>query len=170
MSDDSGFTEDAFGPLGEGGGDGEGGNTDPAPEPRGDGAGETQDSLPPAGARGADGVKPSVPTSDPFFRPARLIDPEPTTVGNYRVLRTIGQGGMGVVYLARRTDESSESLVAIKGAQTARTQEAAKRLERERRVLFGLNHPNIGRIFDGGSLKDGRPYFVMEYIEGRLIF
>jgi serine/threonine protein kinase len=88
-------------------------------------------------------------------------------IGPYRILRAIGSGGMGVVYLAERADEQYEQNVAIKLVrQRLLDPDIAKRLLSERQILADLDHPNIARLLDGGTLADGTPYLVMEYIEG----
>lgn len=88
-------------------------------------------------------------------------------IGSYKVLREIGRGGMGRVYLAVRDDGQFNQRVAIKViASGAGSEEIIRRFRQERQILASLNHPNIARLLDGGSTKDGRPYFVMEYIEG----
>lgn len=91
-------------------------------------------------------------------------------IGAYRLERQIGRGGMGEVWLARRVDGEFEHTVAIK-LLDARADSAAsrERLRRERQMLAGLDHPNIARLLDGGTLADGRPYFVMECIDGEPI-
>ncbi|HJX28070.1 MAG TPA: serine/threonine-protein kinase, partial [Thermoanaerobaculia bacterium] len=88
-------------------------------------------------------------------------------LGPYRLLRKIGSGGMGTVYLARRNDEQYERDVAIKVLRSglASTQ-SIHRFIAERQILARLEHPNIARLYDGGSMEDGRPYLVMELIEG----
>jgi tetratricopeptide (TPR) repeat protein len=89
-------------------------------------------------------------------------------IGPYRVVRQIGKGGMGVVYEAARCDDEFSQAVAIKLiARGAESPQLLRRFRAERKVLAGLNHPNIARIFDGGTTGDGRPYFVMELIDGR---
>ncbi len=91
-------------------------------------------------------------------------------IGPYRVVREIGRGGMGVVYLARREDESGPGLVAIKVIRRGMdSDEILARFRRERRLLAAMKHPNIAMLLDGGALEDGRPYLVMEYVEGRRI-
>jgi len=98
----------------------------------------------------------------------RLDDQEEGgSLGPYRLLRRIGSGGMGTVYLARREDEHYERDVAIKilRASLASTQ-AFHRFIAERQILARLEHPNIARLYDGGSTDDGRPYLVMELVEG----
>src|SRR5690606_7677962 len=88
-------------------------------------------------------------------------------VGPYRLLREVGQGGMGVVYEAVRDDDQFEKRVAVKlirwGAATDRV---LRRFRRERQILAGLDHPNICTLFDGGVTAEGLPYFVMEYVDG----
>jgi len=91
-------------------------------------------------------------------------------VGDYQLLEELGRGGMGVVYLARRADGQFEKRVAVKlihrGLDSA---EIVSRFEQERRVLASLDHPGIARLLDGGVAEDGRPYLVMEHVEGRPI-
>lgn len=92
---------------------------------------------------------------------------EETQVGPYRLLREIGLGGMGVVYLAVRSDETFEKQVAVKLVKRGMdTEEIVRRFEKERRILAALDHPHIARILDGGTTGDGLPYFVMEYVDG----
>jgi serine/threonine protein kinase len=84
-----------------------------------------------------------------------------------RLLREIGRGGMGAVYLAERADGQFDKRVAIKLIKRGMDTEAiVRRFHYERQILASLNHPNIARLFDGGTTEDGLPYFVMEYIEG----
>ena len=91
-------------------------------------------------------------------------------IGPYRVLRPIGRGGMGTVYLAQRDDQHYHMQVAIKVVRRGMdTGDILRRLRQERQILAGLDHPNIARLLDGGSTDDGLPYFVMEYIEGEPI-
>jgi non-specific serine/threonine protein kinase/serine/threonine-protein kinase len=88
-------------------------------------------------------------------------------IGNYRIIRQIGQGGMGSVYLAERDDEEFKKLVAIKVVSQGMANEfVIQRFRNERQILASLDHPNIARLLDGGSTEDGRPYFVMEYVQG----
>lgn len=88
-------------------------------------------------------------------------------IGNYRVERELGHGGMGVVYLARRADEQYENSVVIKVVRRGMdTDDIVRRFRNERQILAGLNHPNIARLYDGGATSDGLPYIVMEYVEG----
>ncbi|WP_051669444.1 serine/threonine protein kinase [Bryobacter aggregatus] len=91
-------------------------------------------------------------------------------IGPYRVLRELGKGGMGVVYLAVRDDGAFRKNVAIKLLRgDAVTAEFIERFRNERQVLANFDHPNIARILDGGDTADGMPFYVMEYVEGRPI-
>ncbi len=97
-------------------------------------------------------------------------DPVPEQIGVYRVHGQIGRGGMGVVLKASRGSGAGTRLVAIKlvrkGTDTA---DVLERFAVERQVLSALDHPNIARFIEAGETDDGRPYFVMEYIEGQPI-
>jgi eukaryotic-like serine/threonine-protein kinase len=91
-------------------------------------------------------------------------------LGPYRTTAEIGRGGMGSVWLAERVDGQFAQRVAIKVIK--RGMDSAQVLQRfraERQILASLEHPNIARLMDGGTTDDGRPYFVMEYVEGRPI-
>jgi serine/threonine protein kinase/tetratricopeptide (TPR) repeat protein len=91
-------------------------------------------------------------------------------VGAYRILSEIGRGGMGSVYLAERDDDQYRKLVAIKVVRRGMdTDEVLDRFRHERQILASLEHPFIARLIDGGTTPDGRPFFVMEYVEGRPI-
>jgi serine/threonine protein kinase len=91
-------------------------------------------------------------------------------VGPYRLVREIGRGGMGAVYLAARDDQQYESEVAIKLVRPGLdTEFILKRFRRERQILARLQHPNIARLLDGGTTEDGVPYLVMEYVDGSWI-
>ena len=88
-------------------------------------------------------------------------------IGHYRVLREIGRGGMGAVYLAERADRQYEKQVAIKLIKRGMdTDSVLRHFWNERQILAGFDHPNIARLFDGGMTEDGLPYFVMEFVEG----
>ncbi len=98
-----------------------------------------------------------------------LVPPEGDggRVGPYRLLRRIGSGGMGTVYLARRDDAQYERLVAVKVLRWGLdTPEARLKFLAERQILARLEHPNIARLYDGGTTAEGRPYLVMELMEG----
>jgi non-specific serine/threonine protein kinase/serine/threonine-protein kinase len=91
----------------------------------------------------------------------------PERVAGYKISKVLGQGGMGVVYLAKREDSSFAPLVALKVIKRGMdTEDIVRRFETERKVLSGLNHPNIARLIDGGTTEEGLPFFALEYIEG----
>ena len=89
--------------------------------------------------------------------------------GPYTLVREIGRGGMGTVFLAERTDASYEGRVAIKVLRRMHTREARERFLEERRILAALSHPGIARLIDGGETERGQPYLVMEYVDGEPI-
>jgi serine/threonine protein kinase/tetratricopeptide (TPR) repeat protein len=91
-------------------------------------------------------------------------------VGLYKINREIGRGGMGTVYLATRDDDQFDQQVAIKVVRRGMdTDLVLARFRNERQILAGFDHPNIARLFDGGSTETGLPYFIMEYVEGQAI-
>ena len=91
-------------------------------------------------------------------------------IGPYRVVRELGRGGMGTVYLAERDDGQFDRQVALKLIQRGLDSvQIVSRFRRERQILAGLRHPNIASLLDGGIADDGRPYFAMEYVEGEPI-
>jgi len=92
-----------------------------------------------------------------------------THVGPYRVVKELGRGGMGRVYLAHRDDDQFQRRVAVKVADTAQAPDIGERFRSERQILAGLDHPNIARLLDGGSTGEGVPYLVLEYVEGEPI-
>ncbi|HEU0119959.1 MAG TPA: serine/threonine-protein kinase [Bryobacteraceae bacterium] len=101
-------------------------------------------------------------SSDPAFTLQR--------VGPYEIVRTLGEGGMGVVYLARRVDEEFQQIVALKIIRPAFSfRDATARFRAERQILANLVHPNIARMLDGGITPGGQPYLVMEYVQGQSI-
>ncbi|HLA96184.1 MAG TPA: serine/threonine-protein kinase, partial [Pyrinomonadaceae bacterium] len=88
-------------------------------------------------------------------------------IDEYRLLDTIGSGGMGAVYLAEHQGEGFSQKVALKLIKRGMdTNAVLKRFLMERQIIANLEHPFIGRMLDGGSTKDGLPYFVMEYVDG----
>jgi tetratricopeptide (TPR) repeat protein len=91
---------------------------------------------------------------------------ERVLIGPYRVMRRLGDGGMGTVFLASREDEEFEQRVAIKLVRRAAGGELLQRFRQERQILAALEHPNIARLLDGGTTANGVPYLVMEYVEG----
>ena len=88
-------------------------------------------------------------------------------IGQYRVDRLLGAGGMGMVYLAHRADQQFDQQVAIKlGRHRLVDPQTELRLRNERQILADLDHQNIAKLFDGGTTNEGVPYLVMEYIDG----
>ncbi|MEO8561330.1 MAG: serine/threonine-protein kinase [bacterium] len=100
--------------------------------------------------------------------PVTTLDAAPARVGPYRIVREIGHGGMGTVFLAERDDGQFAQRVALKLIRRAlahRPSLVARFLE-ERRILAVLEHPGIARLLDGGVTDDGLPWFAMEYVDG----
>ncbi len=88
-------------------------------------------------------------------------------LGAYEVRSLLGHGGMGSVYLGQRTDGSFERNVAIKVLNPGvQSKDSIQRFQSEAKILAGLDHPNIARLYDGGSTPSGDPYFVMECVDG----
>ncbi len=124
---------------------------------------------------GHESAKASMQTD--FVRGAvqQLVDEDEAPVigqdfGPYRVVREIGRGGMGRVFLAERADQEFHKWVAIKVIKRGMDSDSVIRhFRNEREILASLDHPNIARLLDGGTSRDGLPYFVMEYIEGQPI-
>ena len=97
---------------------------------------------------------------------AGAIETAPSSIGPYRLLELIGQGGMGEVWLAEQT-EPVRRRVAIKLIKLGMdTREVVARFESERQALALMDHPAIAKVFEAGSTREGRPYFVMEYVAG----
>jgi serine/threonine-protein kinase len=124
--------------------------------------------------------KASVQTSDILQRGPEFTAPGgPThlsefkadhTVGPYRLLRELGRGGMGEVWLAERIDGSLKRQVALKLPHSALPQrQLAERFARERDILGSLVHPNIARLYDAGVTPEGQPYLALEYVEGEML-
>ncbi len=92
-------------------------------------------------------------------------------IGPYRIVRLIGEGGMGAVFLGARADQEFEKQVAIKLVlRGSESLEIVNRFRQERQTLASLDHPNIVRLLDGGTTDSGQPYLVMDYVEGQPIF
>ena len=88
-------------------------------------------------------------------------------VGSYRIVRELGRGGMGAVYLAVRADDEFQKRVAVKLVKRGMdTDFILRRFRQERQILASLEHQNIARLLDGGTTDDGLPFFVMDYIDG----
>lgn len=88
------------------------------------------------------------------------------TVGPYRLLRVLGAGGMGQVWLAERVDGTIQRQVALKLPRVRWAPGMAERLKQERDALAALEHPSIARLYDAGVTAEGRPYLAMEYVDG----
>lgn len=112
--------------------------------------------------------KQSWPNDDSI--PLSSVDSHNERFGSYRILRSLGQGGMGEVFLAERADDQYRQQVAIKLVRRGLVSKAVQnRLRLERQILATLDHPNIARLLDGGTTADGVPYIVMEYVDGEPI-
>jgi tetratricopeptide (TPR) repeat protein len=117
---------------------------------------------------------------DPGFLQRPLVDwsglatgdpdaaaPAEQSIGPYRLIRHLGRGGMGDVHLAIRETEDIRQEVAVKIIRRGMdTDEVLRRFRLERRILASLHHPNIARLLDASATEDGRPYFVMEFVDG----
>jgi tetratricopeptide (TPR) repeat protein/tRNA A-37 threonylcarbamoyl transferase component Bud32 len=104
-------------------------------------------------------------------KPAPAADAmEGRMIGHYRIVRRIGQGGMGAVFLALRADDEFRKRVALKLVRPGfDSGMVLERFRTERQTLAVLDHPNIVRLVDGGTTEDGLPYLVMDYVEGQTI-
>lgn len=90
-----------------------------------------------------------------------------SVVGAYRLVRCLGMGAMGVVWLANRTDGTAPHEVALKFAHMAPMRsDLLARLAREQQLLAALDHPNVARLYDAGVTPEGQPYLVLEYVPG----
>lgn len=115
---------------------------------------------------------------DDALAPACTVAPEEAAwpslegqgIGHYAIIREIGRGGMGTVYLARRADDVFSKHVALKVLAPERSSlELLRRFRQEREIVARLDHPNIARLLDGGMTEQGLAYSVMEYVEGQRI-
>jgi len=101
------------------------------------------------------------------FGPAHL--PQGAILGRFRILRELGSGGMGSVYLAEAVaEEIPKQLVALKVVRWT-SQELSRRFLKEQSILRRLQHPNVARFLEAGATEEDRPYFVMEYVDGEPI-
>src|SRR5262245_2635065 len=119
----------------------------------------------------ADSTRP--PSSDSAEKETQTLADQETLpgqerrIGPYKLIREIGHGGMGTVYLAARADQQYQKRVAIKVIKAGMdNEEVVRRFRRERQILASLDHPNVARLLDGGATEEGLPYFVMEHIDG----
>ena len=134
---------------------------DPTLDSSGDSSPNPNDKNPPA-AREAETLGTNAaytPSSDPSFA-------VPGPIGPYRLVRKLGEGGMGQVWLAEQT-APLQRLVAIKLIRAGVSDNVLlERFESERQALARMNHPAIAKVYDAGTAPDGTPYFVMEYVPG----
>ncbi|MCH9647820.1 MAG: serine/threonine-protein kinase [Deltaproteobacteria bacterium] len=115
-------------------------------------------------------ARPLARLEDPPTLVARPSDETGRRLGPYRLLRSVGEGGMGAVYLGAREDDQYERLVAVKVVRGGlETPELLERFRRERQILASLKHPYIARLYDGGTSPEGLPYLAMELVEGQPI-
>src|SRR6058998_3561302 len=100
---------------------------------------------------------------------ARLTEQPGDRMGGYKLLEKIGEGGFGVVYMAEQ-EEPVRRRVALKIIKVGMdTTSVIARFEAERQALALMNHPNIAKVFEAGATETGRPYFVMELVQGMRI-
>src|SRR5208283_2991338 len=95
-----------------------------------------------------------------------LAEKPGTTIGRYKLVEQIGEGGMGAVFMAQQV-EPVKRAVAVKIIKPGMDSKAVlARFEAERQALAVMDHPNIAKVLDGGLTDTGRPFFVMEYVKG----
>lgn len=115
-----------------------------------------------------DFLNPLIPLFEDLEPPAEFTLKKDSQVGRYRIVRLLGKGGMGQVYLAERSDGVFNKAVALKCIKKGMdSEDILKRFRNERQILATLQHPNIASVVDGGISDDGRPYLVMEYVNGK---
>ncbi len=111
------------------------------------------------------GIAPAEGSDSPT-ETAAPHDTHSDSIGPYKILEPIGEGGMGVVYLAEQT-EPVRRRVALKVIKLGMdTKQVVARFEAERQALAMMDHPNIAKVLDAGATEDGRPYFAMEHVQG----
>ncbi|MBC7910217.1 MAG: serine/threonine protein kinase [Pyrinomonadaceae bacterium] len=113
-------------------------------------------------------ASPAVALSASFFIEEDLPDAlAGQKIGSYKIVRELGRGGMGAVYLGERDDGKFSQRAAIKLLKRElNTADIRRRFAHERQILSRLEHPNIARLLDAGTTDDGLPFLVMEYVEG----
>jgi hypothetical protein len=117
--------------------------------------------------------RPSLPSDAPAVKATINLDVAEAedeavgkTIGRYKVLEKVGEGGCGVVYVAEQT-EPVRRRVALKVIKLGMdTKQVVARFEAERQALAMMDHPNIAKVLDAGATENGRPYFVMELVRG----
>ncbi len=120
-------------------------------------------------ARNADGFLSQSPVHNMVGITSLNMDLSGERLGAYKLVKKIGEGGMGTVYLAERADGQYRQKVAIKLLSHRMSDNAVQQFRLERQLLANMNHPNIARILDGGDYLEGLPYLVMELVEGEPI-
>ena len=119
------------------------------------------------GSGGADTIEACAENLRDTVRNTLAPDRIGSRIGPYQIVRELGRGGMGTVFLATRADGEFEKDVAVKVLKRGTdTDEIVRRFRGERQILARLEHPHIARLIDAGSTADGLPYFVMEYVQG----
>src|SRR5439155_4077 len=120
--------------------------------------------------RGEADANRAIPTESPIHSHARSpAVPAPARIGRYRIVRQLGRGGMGIVYLAEQ-EQPMRRTVALKVIRPGMdTNEVVARFQSERQALAMMDHPNVARVFDAGATNAGRLYFVMDYVPGEPI-
>jgi len=105
-------------------------------------------------------------TADPTASLSEVIEQPGNRIGHYKLLNVLGEGGMGIVYLAQQ-HHAVKRQVAVKIIKPGMdSKRIIARFEAERQALALLDHPNIAHVYDAGTTENGRPYFVMEYVKG----
>ncbi len=124
-------------------------------------------------ALGLDGLLDQMPLVAEAAAEDRLANAAPAAgaamkqIGPYRLLRPLGRGGMGTVWLAERIDGAFSRTVALKLPHMSLLEPGlARRFERERDILAALEHPHIARLYDAGVTEDGQPYLALEHVDG----
>ncbi|MCC5940019.1 MAG: tetratricopeptide repeat protein [Balneolaceae bacterium] len=107
---------------------------------------------------------------EPVFKSLNAENLSHELPGKYQIIKRLGEGGMGTVFLAERADGEFEQQAALKIINSPfATQWQIDRFRTERQILASLKHPNIARLLDGGVTGNGLPYYVMDYVEGKPI-
>jgi serine/threonine-protein kinase len=103
-------------------------------------------------------------------QPSARLQRAGQVIGGFRLIRVIGRGGMGEVWLAERSERGFTQQAALKLLPRGMdSEDLVRRFLRERRILAGLEHPGIARFIDGGLSEDGLPWYAMEYVEGEML-